>query len=75
MSTQWTTLYKYVSLSRVVDILDNHRLFLSAGTNFNDPFEITVTDKKKHTVRHIEGLHILSLTNSYRNKLILTNIK
>lgn len=70
MSTQWTTLYKYVSLSRVVDILDNHRLFLSAGTNFNDPFEITVTDKKKHTVRHIEGLHILSLTNSYRNKLI-----
>lgn len=70
MSTQCTTLYKYVSLSRVVDILDNHRLFLSAGTNFNDPFEITVTDKKKHTVRHIEGLHILSLTNSYRNKLI-----
>ena len=70
MSTQWTTLYKYVSLSRVVDILDKHRLFLSAGTNFNDPFEITVTDKKKHTVRHIEGLHILSLTNSYRNKLI-----
>ena len=70
MSTQCTTLYKYVSLSRVVDILDNHRLFLSDGTNFNDPFEITVTDKKKHTVRHIEGLHILSLTNSYRNKLI-----
>lgn len=76
MSTQWTTLYKYVSLSRkeslnhVVDILNNHRLFLSDGTNFNDPFEITVTDKKKHTIRHIEGLHILSLTNSYRNKLI-----
>ena len=70
MSTQWTTLYKYVSLNRVVDILDNHRLYLSDGTNFNDPFEITVTDKSAKTTRHIKGLHILSLTNSYRNKLI-----
>ena len=70
MSTQWTTLYKYVSLSRVVDILDNHRLYLSDGTNFNDPFEITVTDKSAKNTRHIKGLHILSLTNSYRNKLI-----
>ncbi len=70
MSAQWTTLYKYVPLNRVADILDNHRLYLSDGTNFNDPFEITVTDKKKHKTRHIEGLHILSLTNSYRNKLI-----
>ena len=70
MATQWTTLYKYVSLNRVADILDNHRLYLSDGKNFNDPFEITVTDKKKHKTRHIEGLHILSLTNSFRNKLI-----
>lgn len=70
MSTQWTTLYKYVSLDYVADILDNHRLYLSDGKNFNDPFEITVTDKKNHKIRHIEGLHILSLTNSYRNKLI-----
>lgn len=70
MSTQWTTLYKYVSLNRVPDILDNHRLYLSDGKNFNDPFEITVTDKKNHKIRHIEGLHILSLTNSFRNKLI-----
>lgn len=70
MSTQWTTLYKYVSLERVPDILDNHRLYLSDGKNFNDPFEITVTDKKNHRIRHIEGLHILSLTNSFRNKLI-----
>lgn len=70
MSTKWVTLYKYVSLNRVSDILDNHRLYLSDGTNFNDPFEITVTNKKEHRIRHIEGLHILSLTNSYRNKLI-----
>lgn len=70
MSTQWTTLYKYVSLDRVPDILDNHRLYLSDGKNFNDPFEITITDKKNNKIRHIEGLHILSLTNSFRNKLI-----
>lgn len=70
MSTQWTTLYKYVSLEYVVDILDNHRLYLSDGKNFNDPFEITVIDKSKKTMTHIDGLHILSLTNSFRNKLI-----
>lgn len=70
MSRQWVTLYKYVSLNRVVDILDNHRLYLNDGNNFNDPFEITVTDKKMKKVRRIEGLHILSLTSSYRNKLI-----
>ncbi len=70
MSTQWTTLYKYVSLDRVPDILDNHRLYLSDGKNFNDPFEITVADKINHILRHIEGLHILSLTNSFRNKPI-----
>lgn len=70
MSTQWTTLYKYVPLKYVVDILNHHRLYLSDGTNFNDPFEITVTNRKKHTTRHIEGLHILSLTNSHQNKLM-----
>lgn len=70
MSTRWTTLYKYVSTERVANILDNNRLYLSDGMNFNDPFEITVTDKYKHEIRHVEGLHILSLTNSYRNKLI-----
>ncbi len=70
MSTKWATLYKYVSLDRVKDILDNNRLYLSDGMNFNDPFEITITDRKKRVIRHVEGLHILSLTNSYRNKLI-----
>ena len=70
MSTQWTTLYKYVSLKRVADILNHQRLYLSDGTNFNDPFEITVTDKEKRQTRRVEGLHILSLTNSFRNKLI-----
>ncbi len=70
MSRQWVTLYKYVSLNRVVDILDNHRLYLNDGNNLNDPFEVTVTDEKMKKVRHIEGLHILSLTSSYRNKLI-----
>ena len=63
-------MHKYVSLDRVPEILDIHRLYLSDGKNFNPPFEITVTDKENHKIRHIEGLHILSLTNSFRNKLI-----
>ena len=70
MATRWTTLYKYVSLEYIESILDNHRLYLDDGLNFNDPFEITITDRDKKTIDHIAGLHILSLTNSYQNKLI-----
>lgn len=69
MAIRWTTLYKYVSLNYVEDILDNQRLFLSDGTNFNDPFEVTITDNNK-SIKHIKGLHILSLTNSFQNKLM-----
>lgn len=70
MSSNTVTLYKYVSINYLIDIIDKGRLYLSDGTNFNDPFEITITDKKKHKTKHISGLHILSLTNSFRNKLI-----
>lgn len=63
MPNKWTTLYKYVSLNRVADILDNNRLYLNDGSNFNDPFEITTVDRRTHKIRHIEGLHVLSLTN------------
>ncbi len=45
MSRKWTTLYKYVSLEYVVDILDKHRLYLNDGENFNDPYEITIADE------------------------------
>ena len=69
MATRWTTLYKYVSLEYIESILDNHRLYLDDGLNFNDPFEITITDRDKKTIDHIAGLHILSLTNSYQNKI------
>ncbi len=70
MAVRWTTLYKYVPLKYVKTILDNHRLYLSDGTNFNDPFEITITDREKGSISHVDGLHILSLTNSFQNKLI-----
>lgn len=70
MSTQWATLYKYVPLNYISDILDNHRLYLNNGENFNDPFEITIVDRKNKSLQHIKGLHILSLTNSHINKLI-----
>lgn len=68
--SKWMTLYKYVKLNYVVDVLDNQRLYLSDGKDFNDPFEITITDKAKSNISHIDGLHILSLTNSYRKKLM-----
>ena len=70
MSTKWTTLYKYVDLKYVPDILDNHRLYLNDGKNFNDPFEVTVTERTTSKVVHVDGLHILSLTNSFQNKLM-----
>ena len=70
MAMKWTTLYKYVPLKHIIDILDNHRLYLSDGSGFNDPFEITVIDKISGKAQHIKGLHMLSLTNSYQNKLM-----
>lgn len=70
MTTRWATLYKYVRLEHVERILDSNCLYLSDGTDFNDPFEVTITDRAQKTVSHIEGLHILSLTNSYKNNLI-----
>ena len=70
MAIQWTTLYKYVSAKYVKDILDNHRLYLNDGKCFNDPFEIMVMDKDTSNAKLIDGLHILSLTNSFQNKLM-----
>lgn len=70
MNDKWIKLYKYVPLKYVADILDNRRLYLNDGTNFNDPFEITITNRDTNNIQHVQGLHILSLTNSYRNKLI-----
>ena len=70
MAQRRTRLYKYISTEHAIDILEKGRLYLSDGTNFNDPFELAVTAKKTDTVQHIDGLHILSLTNSYRKKLM-----
>ena len=46
MPSELVTLYKYVSTNYIVDILNYQRLYLSDGHNFNDPFEITVTDRE-----------------------------
>ena len=54
MAVRWTTLYKYVPLKYVKTILDNHRLYLSDGTNFNDPFEITITDMEKCIISNVD---------------------
>ena len=70
MSSDEITLYKYVSMEHLASTLENQRLYLNDGRNFNDPFELAVTDRKTKRIEFIEGLHILSLTNSYRKKLI-----
>lgn len=70
MAVQWSRLYKYVPLKYVVDIIENNRLYLSDGTTFNDPFEVTITERGTKQINHIKGLHILSLTNSPRKKLM-----
>lgn len=70
MGTRWATLYKYITTEYACDTLENHRLYLNDGKFFNDPFEITVIDKNTDVISRIEGLHILSLTNSYQNRLM-----
>lgn len=70
MAAKEITLYKYVAPQYIEDIIKNDRLYLNDGTNFNDPFETLVINKRTNKSTHINGLHILSLTNSYRNKLM-----
>jgi hypothetical protein len=71
MGKNKTHLYKYVSLDNyAIDIIKNGRLYLSDGSNFNDPFELSIIDKNTMLPIAISGLHILCLTNSYQNKLM-----
>lgn len=64
------TLYKYISTQYAVDALKNRRLYLSDGSNLNDPFELTVVNRESGVIERINGLHILCLTNSSRAKLM-----
>ncbi len=64
------TLYKYMKLQYVLETLEEQRLYLNDGTNFNDPFEARITNRTNGVARNIKGLHILSLTNSYRKKMM-----
>ena len=72
MSEKITTskLYKYVSTERILEILQDQRLYLNDGTNFNDPFELIEMDQHSSEVKHIPGLHILCLSKGNLNKLI-----
>lgn len=70
MSIKWTTLYKYIPARDAAAIIKSQRLRMGNGSNFNDPFELVVVDKKKHTEQRITGLRILCLTNSTKKKLM-----
>lgn len=63
-------LYKYIGIKYALDIIENQWLYLSDGTDFNDPFDVTVTNSNTYKIEHVSGLRILSLTNSYQNKLM-----
>ena len=70
MGSKWTTLYKYISAEHAAEIIRSQRLRMSDGSNFNDPFELLVVDRKKHTEHRLRGLRILCLTNSIKKKLM-----
>ena len=70
MSERMATLYKYMRIEYVADAIEKHRLFLNDGSGFNDPFELLIVDRSNITYNRIHGLHILSLTNSYKKKLM-----
>lgn len=70
MATKNVTLYKYIPLEHAATIIRDGHIRMSDGKNFNDPFELLLVDKKEQNSRLIEGVRILCLTNSFRNKLM-----
>lgn len=69
-SNEIVTLYKYVKNERIKEILTTGCLFMNDGQDFNDPFELIIADRETNETRRAKNLHILCLTNSYRNKLL-----
>ena len=65
-----TKLYKYIPEGYLIDTIKMERLYLSDGSNFNDPFELKRIDRKTGEANMIEGLHILCLTSSNKMKLM-----
>lgn len=62
------TLYKYVSLKYLADLINNQYLYMDDGSNYNDPFDNVFLAKKG--LVHNKGFHIVCLTNSNNNKLL-----
>lgn len=70
MSEETTILYKYVSWENLEKIIDQQRLLLGDGSDYNDPFEVSITNRTTKQISHVKGLHILCLTGGFQNKLI-----
>lgn len=70
MAAKNVTLYKYIPLEYAATIIREGHIRMSDGKNFNDPFELLVVDKRTQNSRFVEGVRILCLTNSFRNKLM-----
>lgn len=63
-------LYKYMTLTYLEDSIKNHRLYLSDGSNFNDPFDCHIFDKSTNGMILVNKLRILCLTNSHTKKMM-----
>ena len=71
MSNETIILYKYVPVNEfLIDILEKQRLYLNDGSKLNDPFELAIINRTENKLTQAKDLHILCLTNSYRNKLM-----
>lgn len=67
-------LYKYLSLSEnrinwLIDIIEKDHIFLSDGKEFNDPFDVSISEKDEK-IKKQNKFKILCLTSSYRNRLM-----
>lgn len=72
MSNKFVTLYKYVGNkdNNIIDDIINSHLILSKPESFNDPFDLNIVDKETLKQIKLKNLLILSLTNSYKKKLM-----
>lgn len=70
------TLYKYFTIKDdrhvniVASIINDKRIYLSDGSNFNDLLELGVFDKKDKKISRIDDLRILCLTTSSKSTLM-----
>lgn len=67
---QTCKLYKYMKTDHLKDVINGSHVLLDDGTNYNDPFELSIVGKERKTESRISGVRLTCFTNSYLNKLM-----